>query len=94
MQCYSESFVPISNEEIVKNKNKNIHAYYKRNDKRWFDLQNVVLETSNAVIEWTNICILAKTKNEMIQSKRLVVKAIDIVTMLDRANRQMNFEQE
>ena len=29
-------YVPTLNEEIIKN--KNIHYYYKRNGKRWFDL--------------------------------------------------------
>ena len=31
-----EFYVPALNEEIIKN--KNIHHYYKRNDKQWFDL--------------------------------------------------------
>ena len=42
-------YVPTLNEEIIKN--KNIHHYYKRNDKRWFDLQNIVLKATSAVVK-------------------------------------------
>ena len=40
-------YVPTLNEEIIKN--KNIHHYYKRNSKRWFDLQNIVSKATSAV---------------------------------------------
>ena len=48
-------YVPVLNEEIIKN--KSIHHYYKRNDKRWFDLQNTVLEPTSAVGEIDNLCL-------------------------------------
>ena len=46
-------YVPTLNEEIIKN--KNVHRYYKRNGKRWFDLQNVVLKVTSAMVEITNL---------------------------------------
>ena len=48
----------------------------RKKEKRWFDLQNVVLKA---------VCIWQK-KNEVIQSRPLVVKGTDVVTMLGRAN--------
>ena len=68
------------NEEI--NKNKNIHHYYKRNEKRWFDLQNIVLKATSAVVEIANLCLEANNKNEVIHSKDVAVKAIDVNTLL------------
>ena len=41
-------FVQILNEKIQKN--KNIHAYYMANEKRWLDLQSVFLKANPALI--------------------------------------------
>ena len=83
-------YVPTLNEEIIKN--KNIHHYYKRNDKRWFDLQNIVLKAISALVEIVNLCLEADNKNEMIHSKDVVVKAIDAITLLGKTSHQMTFE--
>ena len=74
---YPKFYVPTLNEKIIKN--KNIHHYYKRNDKRRFDLQNIVLKATSAVVEIANLCLEADNKNEVIDSKD-VVKAIDAIT--------------
>ena len=87
-----EFYVPALNEEIIKN--KNIHHYYKRNDKRWFDLQNIVLKATSTVVEIANLCLEADNKNEVIRSKDIVVKAIDAITLLGKANHQMTFERK
>ena len=58
---YPKFYVPTLNEEIIKN--KNIHYYYKRNDKRWFDLQNIVLMATSSVVEIANLCLEADNKN-------------------------------
>ena len=92
MNIWQRIFVPTLNEEIVKN--KNIHHYYKRNDKRWFDLQNIVLKATSAVVEIANLCLEANNKNEVIHSKDVVVKAIDAITLLGKANHQMTFERK
>ena len=84
-------YVPTLNEEIIKN--KNIHHYYKRNDKRWFDLQNIVLKATSALIEIANLCLEVDNKNEVIHSD-VVVKAIDAITLLGKANHQMTFERK
>ena len=70
----SKFYVPTLNEKIIKN--KNIHHYYKRNDKRWFDVQNIVLKTTSAVVEIANLCLQVDNKNEVIHSKDGVVKTI------------------
>ena len=85
-------YVPTLNEEIIEN--KNIHHYYKRNEKRLFDLQNIVLKATSTVIEIANLCLEADNKNEVIHSKDVVVKAIDAITLLDKANHQMAFERK
>ena len=80
-------YVPTLNEEIIKN--KNIHHYYKRNDQRWFDLQN-----TSAVVDIASLCLEADNKNEVIHSKDVVVKSIDIITLLGKVNHQMTFERK
>ena len=67
-------YVPTLNEEIIKN--KDIHHYYKRNDKRWFDLQNIVLKATSAVVEIADSCLEADNKNEVIHLKDVVVKTM------------------
>ena len=82
--------VPTLNGEIINN--KNIHHYCKRNDKRWFDLDNIVLKATSAVVEIANLCLEADNKNEVIHSKDVVIKVIDAITLLGKANHQMTFE--
>ena len=84
---YPKFYVLTLNEEIIKN--KNIHYYYKRNDKRWFDLQNIVLVAISSVVEIANLCLEADNKNEVIHLKGVVVKAIDIITLLGKVNHQI-----
>ena len=86
---YRKFYVSTLNEEIVKN--KIIHHYYKRNNKRWFDLQNKVLKATSAVVEIVNLCLKANNKNEVIRSKDVVAKAIDTITLLGKVNHQMTF---
>ena len=85
-------YSPILNEEILKN--RNIHSYYKRNDRRWFDLQNLILKSSTAVMNIANICLDADNKNRLIESKEVVVKATDAITLLGRALKQITFERK
>ena len=88
----SKFYVPTLNKEMIKN--ESIHHYYKRNEKRWFDLQNIVLQATSAVVEIANLCFKVDNKNEMIQSKDVVIKAIDTITLLGKANHQMTFERK
>ena len=59
-------YVPTLNEEIIKS--KNIHHYYKRNDKQWFGLQNIVLKATTGAEEIANLCLEADNKIEVIPS--------------------------
>ena len=92
MNIWPRIFVPTLNEETVKN--KNIHHYYKRNDKRWFDLQKIDLKATSAVLENVNLCLEADNKNDVIDSKDVVVKAIDAITLLGKLNYQTTFEMK
>ena len=80
------------NEEILKN--KNIHSFYKRNYKRWFDKQNLILRATAAVIDIANICLVADNKNRLIQSKDVVVRSIDTITLLGRLSQQITIERK
>ena len=63
---------------------KNIHHYYKRSDKQWFDLQNVLLMAAAAVVDVANLCLESDNRNEVIYSKD-VVNTIDVITLLGKA---------
>ena len=82
----------ILNEEIFKK--RKIHSYYKRSDRRWFDLQNSILKSSTAVVNIANICLDADNKDQLIESKEVVVKAIDAMTLLGTASKQITFERK
>ena len=41
-----------------------------------------------------NICLDVDNKNQLIESKELVVKAIDAITLLGRASKQITFERK
>ena len=91
--CYwSEFFCP--DFKRGDSKKQKYPCLYAKNDKRWFNLQNIVLKANSEIIELTNICLLVENKNEVIRSKHLVIKVIDAVTMLDRESHQMTIEQK
>ena len=69
-------FSPILNEKFLKN--ENIHLYYKQNDRRWFDIQNLILK----------VC------NQMIESKEVIVKTTDTITLLGRVSQHITFERK
>ena len=80
------------NEEIIKI--KIIHHYYKCKDKRWFDLLNIVLKATSAMIEIANLCLEIDNKNEVIHSKHVVAKAIDAITLLGKVSHQMTLKRK
>ena len=57
-------YVATLNKEIIKN--KDIHHYYKSNDKQWFDLQNIILKATSAVVKIANLFLEAGNKNEVL----------------------------
>ena len=87
---WEEFHVPLLNEEILKN--KNIHSFYKRNEKPWFDIQNLILKATAAVIDLDSIWLQADNKNRLIQSKDLVVRSIDTITLPGRLNQSIKIE--
>ena len=64
------------------------------NDRKWFDLQNLFLKSSTAVMNLANICLDADNKNRSIESKEVVVKATHAITLLGRALKQITFERK
>ena len=84
-------FVLILYEEIYKN--RNIHHYCKRNDERWFDLQNVILKAV-IVVDIANLCLEVNEENEVIHAKDVAVKAIYVITLLGKVNNRMNLREK
>ena len=65
----------------------------------WFNLYNIVLKPTSAVVETANLCWEADSKNEVAHSKYVVVKIIDAITLLGNmklqmTNHQMTFERK
>ena len=57
------------------------------NDRTWFDLQNFILKTSTAAMNIADICLDADNKDRLTESKEVVVKAIDAITLLGRVSK-------
>ena len=85
-------YSPILYEEILKN--RNIYSCYKRNDRRWFNFENLILKSSTAVMNIANICLSAANNDRLIDSREVVVKGIDAITLLGRASKQIAFERK
>ena len=79
---FPKFYVPKLNEEIIKN--KNIHHYHRRNDKRQFDLQNVVSKAAVAVVDFANLCLESNKKNEVIYSEDIFAKVT--ITLIGKMN--------
>ena len=85
-------YSPILNKEILKK--RNIHSYYKRNHRRWFDLQNLILKSSAAVMNIAYTCLDVDNKDQLIESKEVVVKAINAIALFGRASKQTTFKSK
>ena len=72
---------PILNEYILRN--RDIHSHYKSNERRWFDLQNLIFKLPTAVMNIANICLDANNKDRLIESKEVVLKATDAIILLE-----------
>ena len=70
-------------------KNKNIHLYYKQNDRKFKIIQNFkILKAATTVISIASICLHAD-KIRITESKEVVVKAIDTIKLPKRASQQI-----
>ena len=84
--------VQVLNSDIYKN--KHILPYYKRNDKKYQDMQDTVIRASAAVLQIADLCLEADRNNQAILSKPVVAKAIDAITLLGKANSQLIDERK
>lgn len=66
----------------------------KCNDKRWFDLQDIVLNATVVVADIANLCLESNSKNEVIYSKDVIVKTGDAITLLGKMKNQMTFDRK
>lgn len=84
--------VPLLNDDILKN--KNIHYYYKRNDKKYSDMQQYIVQASTAIINIANECLEADKSNKIVESKVLVSKAADALTIMGKVNSMITNERK
>ena len=76
--------VPILNDDILKS--KNTYYYYKRNDKNYADMQQLLTQTCTAVINMPNNCLEAGRSNKIVESRALVTKAAVAITIMGTLN--------
>ena len=84
--------VPLLNDDILKN--KNIHYYYKRNDKKYADMQQLLTQACTAVINIANNCLEADKSNKIVESRALVTKAADAITIMVKLNTMLTNEKK
>ena len=84
--------VPLLNDDILKN--KNIHYYYKRNDKKYADMQQLLTQACTAVINIANNCLEADKSNKIVESRALVTKAADAITIMGKLNTMLTNERK
>jgi len=87
-----EVFVPLLNEAVFKN--KNISYYHKRNDKRIFESQELILKATTAIIAIAETCLEADRNNKVVNSKTLVSNSIDAITLLGKVSSQLTVERK
>ena len=59
--------VPLLDDDVLKN--KVIHYYYKRNDKKYADMQQLLTQAYTAVINTANDCIETDKSNKIVESR-------------------------
>ena len=75
-------------------KNKNIDYYCKRNDKKYADIQQLLKYVLTALINIVNSCLEADKFNKIIESKALVTKAANAITIMGELNSMINNERK
>ena len=61
---------PLLNDNILKN--KNIHYCYKRNDKKYADMQQLLTQACTAVINIANNCLEIEKSNKIVESRAMM----------------------
>ena len=84
--------VPLLSDDI--SKNKNIHYYYKRNDKKYADMQELLTQACSAVINIANNCLETDKSNKIVESRALVKKAADAITIMEKLNTMLTNERK
>ena len=76
--------VPLLDDNILKN--KNIDYHYKRNDKKYANMQQLLTQACTAVMKTANKCLEADKSNKIFESRALVTKAVDAVIIMGKLN--------
>ena len=84
--------VPLFNDDILKN--KNMHYYYKRNDKKYADMQQLLSQACTTVINIAHNCFEADKSNKIVESRALVTEAADAITIMGKLNTMLTNERK
>ena len=84
--------VPLLNDDILKN--KSICYYYKRRDKKYVDMQQLLTQVCTAAINVANSCFEADKSNKIAESRAPVTKAADAITVMGKLNTMLTDERK
>ena len=71
-----------------------LHYYYKRNDKKYADMQQLLTKACTAVINIANNCLEAEKSNKIVESRALVTKAADTIIIMGKLNTMLTNERK
>ena len=83
--------LPLLNDDILKNKNR--HYYYKRDDKKYADMQQLFTQACTAIINIANNCLEVSMSNKIVELRTLVTKAADAITIMEKQNTKLTNER-
>ena len=75
-------------------KNKNMHYYYKRNDKKYANMQQLLTQACTAVMNIAKNYLEADKSNKIVESRALVTKAADALTIMGKLNTMLTNERK
>ena len=84
--------VPLLNDGNLKN--KNIRYCYKRNDKKYADMQKLLTQACTSVINIANNYVEANKSNNIVESRDFVTKTADAITILTKLNTMLTNERK
>ena len=73
---------------------KNIRYYYKRNDKKYADMQKLLTQACTSVINIANNCVEANKSNKTVESRDFDTKTADAITILTKLNTMLTNERK
>ena len=73
---------------------KNIRYYYKRNDKKYADMQKLLTQACTSVINIANNCVEANKSNKTVELRDFDTNTADAITILTKLNTMLTNERK